>query len=202
MAAPAAVARTAPPLEAVPVPGRAAAQAEDADGGGRGRSVFRRGPRREAGDVYRALAPAVLGYLRAERAPDPDDVLGDVFVHVVKDLPRFRGDDAALRRWVFTIAHHRLVDARRRSQRRPALSDASVPDRSAGPESAGPVDPALLAALARLTPEQREVVVLRFVADLPTDAVAKLTRRSPGAVKALQHRALATLQGREAIEAL
>ncbi|HLF39947.1 MAG TPA: sigma-70 family RNA polymerase sigma factor [Acidimicrobiia bacterium] len=148
--------------------------------------------RRDAGDVYRALAPAVLGYLRAERAPDPDDLLGEVFLHVVKALPRFRGDDAALRRWVFTIAHHRIVDARRRSSRRPRTTDAPVPD-AAATEPAGAGDPDLIDALACLTAEQREVVVLRFVVDLPIEAVAKMTRRSPGAVKSLQHRALDAL---------
>ena len=48
-------------------------------------------------------------------------------------------------------------------------------------------------ALCELTAEQREVVALRFVADLSIEAVATLTGRSPGAVKALQHRALAAL---------
>jgi ubiquinone/menaquinone biosynthesis C-methylase UbiE len=47
--------------------------------------------------------------------------------------------------------------------------------------------------LARLTPEQRDVVALRFVADLPVEAVARITHRSVGAVKAMQHRALAQL---------
>jgi len=149
----------------------------------------------DAADVYRALAPAVLGYLRSQRAAEPEDLLGEVFLQVVRDLPRFRGGDDDLRRWVFTIAHHRLVDARRRSARRPALDDGPVPDlRSAPP--ADMVDPDLVLALCELTAEQREVVALRFVADLSIDAVATLTGRSPGAVKALQHRALAALAER------
>lgn len=152
----------------------------------------RSGAAPDAADVYRTLAPAVLGYLRSQRASDPEDLLGDVFVQVVRDLPRFRGDDDALRRWVFTIAHHRLVDARRRSGRRPALDDGPLPElRSAPP--ADLLDPDLVRALCELTAEQREVVALRFVADLSIDAVATLTGRSKGAVKALQHRALAAL---------
>jgi RNA polymerase sigma-70 factor (ECF subfamily) len=55
------------------------------------------------------------------------------------------------------------------------------------------MDPALVAALDTLTPDQREVVVLRFVADLSLEAVAALTDRAPGAVKSLQHRALRNL---------
>jgi RNA polymerase sigma factor (sigma-70 family) len=149
-------------------------------------------PAPDPADLYRQLAPVVLGYVRSQGAAEPEDLLGEIFLQVVRDIGRFQGDEAALRRWVFTIAHHRLIDARRRSQRRPAISDGPVPDQAAspGPE---PLDPDLLEALAALTAEQREVVALRFVADLPIDAVAAVTGRSTGAVKALQHRALEDL---------
>ena len=148
----------------------------------------------DAAEVYTALAPAVLGYLRSQGAPEPEDLLGEIFLQVVRDLPRFRGDDAACRRWVFTIAHHRVVDARRRSARRPRVTAVPFPDGVAAfpPE---PLDAELVRALAALTADQREVVALRFVADLPIDAVAALTGRSPGAVKSLQHRALEALAG-------
>ncbi len=145
-----------------------------------------------AAESYEKLAPAVLGYLRAQRAPDPEDILGEVFLQVARDLPRFKGDDDALRRWVFSIAHNRLLDARRREARRPRLVDRAVPE-VAAPPPPEPIDPDLVAALAELTPDQREVVVLRFVADLPLADVAKITSRRTGAVKALQHRALDSL---------
>ena len=147
----------------------------------------------DAGELYRRLAPAVLGYLRAQRADDPEDLLGEVFLQVARDVGRFSGDDDALRRWVFTIAHHRLIDDRRRRARRPQLSDAELPDVPVAGGEWEPADPALVGALDRLTAEQREVVLLRFVADLPLEAVARITGRKTGAVKALQHRALETL---------
>jgi RNA polymerase sigma-70 factor (ECF subfamily) len=143
--------------------------------------------------LYRALAPAVFGYMRAQRAPDPEDLTGEVFVQVVRDLHRFRGDDARLRSWVFTIAHHRVVDARRRAARRSVAVSLDDADGAASYD-AHPVDefmdPELVRALDHL---QRDVVVLRFVADLSLEQVARLVRRSTGAVKALQHRALARL---------
>jgi RNA polymerase sigma-70 factor (ECF subfamily) len=144
---------------------------------------------RTAADAYRMFAPAVLGYLRAQHVPEPEDVTGEVFLQVARDLQTFEGDDDALRRWVFTIAHHRMVDAHRRRSRRPAISGDEVPEQPAKPPPE-PMDPDLLAALDGLTEAQREVVVLRFVADLPIDAVARLTGRAEGAVKAMQHRAL------------
>lgn len=146
----------------------------------------------EAGEVYRQFAPAVLGYLRAQRAIEPEDLLGEVFLQIARDLHRFSGDDDALRRWVFTVAHHRLVDDRRRRARRPQLADTEIPEIPA-PEWPDQPDPELLAALDRLTADQREVVLLRFVGDLPLEVVATMTKRNVGAVKALQHRALEQL---------
>ena len=70
--------------------------------------------------IYGGYAPMVLGYLRANRAPEPDDTLSEVFLQVARDLERFEGDERAFRAWVFTIAHHRMVDARRHSARHPA----------------------------------------------------------------------------------
>ncbi len=146
----------------------------------------------DADRAYRDLAPAVLGYLRSQRACDPEDLLGEVFLQVTRDLARFRGDRDDLRRWVFTIARHRLVDDRRRRARRPQALDRELPDVPAVPPAEA-LDPDLVAALALLTDDQREVIALRFIADLPLDDVAKVTKRKVGAVKALQHRGLATL---------
>ena len=145
-----------------------------------------------AGDAYKALAPHVLAYLRAQRIGEPEDLLGEVFLQVARDIHRFSGDAAALRRWVFAIAHNRVLDARRRAARRPQVDDADVPEQPTGPPPE-PVDPALIDALSSLTPEQREVILLRFVADLSLEDVAKLTKRKVGAVKALQHRGLENL---------
>jgi RNA polymerase sigma factor (sigma-70 family) len=146
----------------------------------------------DAAGVYLAHAPAVRGYLRAHGVPDADDVLSEVFLQVARSLPRFSGDEDHLRAWVFTIARNRVIDAHRRRSVRPALADGAVPDRPA-PEATAPLDPELLAALERLTAEQREIVVLRFVADLSLEEVASLTGRTAGAVKSMQHRALAQL---------
>jgi RNA polymerase sigma factor (sigma-70 family) len=140
--------------------------------------------------VFRRIAGPVHNYLRAAGAIDSEDLLGDVFVDVLRGLPRFRGDDDALRRWVFTIAHHRLVDERRRRAKSRRLRP-QAPLRVAPADD--PLDPALLAALDALTPDQREVVVLRFVADLSIETVAAMTDRPEGAVKSLQHRALRNL---------
>ena len=117
-----------------------------------------------------------------------------MFLQVARDIGRFRGDGAALRRWIFTIAHHRLIDDRRRRARRPPPSTGGLLSEPVAPPHPDPVDPELLDALATLTPDQRQVVTLRFLGDLSLEDVAKITGRRVGAVKALQHRGLEQLE--------
>lgn len=149
--------------------------------------------RATAAELYRELAPAVLGYLRSQRAPDPEDVLGEVFLHVARDAHRASDDVEKRRRWVFTIAHHRLVDAWRRRAARPLVVDGPPPDLPVN-DQPRIADGELQDALDTLTPDQRAVVLLRFVADLSLRDVARILGRRVGAVKALQHRSLAELE--------
>ena len=154
--------------------------------------------------LYRDLAGQLLGYLRGQGAHEPEDLLGDVWVQLARNLDRFTGDESGFRSWVFTVAHHRIVDERRRRSRRPV---ASLEELGAIPESAHHSDAetdALVRVgaaevhdlLADLTPEQRDVLLLRLFADLTIAQIAALTGRRVGAVKALQRRALAALSDR------
>lgn len=142
--------------------------------------------------VYDALAPRVLGYFRSQRMTDPEGLTGDVFVSVARRLPQFEGDDDALARWVFTIAHNLRVDEVRRSSRRPAAVPGDGVEVAAPPVE-DPLDPVLVRALAGLTDDQRQVVVLRHVADLSVADVARITGRSEGSVKMLCARGLEAL---------
>jgi RNA polymerase sigma-70 factor, ECF subfamily len=142
-------------------------------------------------EAFREYAAPVHNYVKAAGIADSEDVLSDIFLDVMRGLKGFRGDRDALRRWIFTIAHHRVVDEYRRASRRQRLL-WSVPTQASVTHD-DPIDPALMSALDTLTPDQREVIVLRFVADLSLETVAALTKRAPGAVKSLQHRALHNL---------
>jgi len=157
--------------------------------------------------LYRELAPAVLGYLRGSGAAEPEDLLGDVFVAVVRGLPNCADDPAAIRRWVFTVAHHRLVDERRRLMTRsrdvvidlthePATDDCY--DELISRISASPA----VRALESLTSDQRSVVLLRDVADLSVADTAAVLGKKPGAVKTAHRRALAALASRVTGEAV
>jgi RNA polymerase sigma factor (sigma-70 family) len=144
-------------------------------------------------DVFAELGAAVHGYLRAAGADESEDVLSEVFVRVARGIGRFRGGDDDLRRWVFTIAHNCLIDEHRRRTRHRLFMRTLTTTENAAPAPNEPIDPTLQVALLGLTPDQREVVTLRFVADLAIEEVARITGRPIGAVKALQHRALRAL---------
>ncbi|MGH2954152.1 MAG: RNA polymerase sigma factor [Solirubrobacterales bacterium] len=150
-------------------------------------------------DLYEELAPVVLGYLRGRAVPDPEDLTGEVFLQVVRDLPRFEGGSRAFRAWTLTITRNRLFDERRREARRP---EQPHPD-PAGAEIAGDVSEDALARLslervtrmlAPLSPDQRDVILLRIVGDLSLDEVARVTGKRRGAVKQLQRRGLAAIR--------
>lgn len=151
--------------------------------------------------LYQELAPLVIGYLRAQRLPEAEDVAGEVMLEVVRGLGRFRGDAANLRSWVLSIAHHRLLDARRRAARRPVRAgrEGAVHEHTAAddPEAEALADLGfgqLEPLLEELTEEQRTVLLLRVVGDLSIAEVARITGRRNGAVKQLQRRATIKLR--------
>ena len=86
--------------------------------------------------LYDELAPALLGYLRARRADHPEDLLGEVMLQIVRDLPSFGGGFYDFRAWAFTIAHHRLLDERRAQRAEAGGGRAAPGDRAARPARA------------------------------------------------------------------
>jgi RNA polymerase sigma-70 factor (ECF subfamily) len=151
--------------------------------------------------LFDAYAAAVAAYLRGQGAEDPDSLANDVFLRAFTNLGTFDGDEFRFRSWLFTIAHHRLIDDRRRRSRRPQRADGEVAEAHLGAEPPADVDAlANLGGvevgrlLARLSADQREVLLLRVVGDLTIEQVAEAVGKRPGAVKALQRRGLAALR--------
>jgi RNA polymerase sigma-70 factor, ECF subfamily len=77
----------------------------------------------EAGflELWRALQPRLLRFVRVLGCADADDVASETWLQVVRDLHKFSGGPEDFRRWLFTIARHRAIDAARAKSRRPAL---------------------------------------------------------------------------------
>lgn len=152
-------------------------------------------------ELYQELAPVVLGYLRGQVAASPEDLTSEIFLQVVRDLERFSGDESSFRSWVFTIAHHRLIDDRRRAARRPATAtEAEELDRHLDPVEVEPdaienvTTEELRLLFEVLSPDQRNVLLLRIVGGLTIPEIAQIVGKRPGAVKALQRRGLVALR--------
>lgn len=150
--------------------------------------------------LYDDLASVVTGYLRLRGASDPDDVASETFLSVFRSLGAFEGTEEQFRSWVFTIAHRRLLDEQRYWSRRPTTTELDASHE--GPAVTGPEDEVigwlqserLRELLDELTPTQRDVVLLRVVADLTIEETAQVVGKRPGAVKQLQRRGLTRLK--------
>ena len=160
-------------------------------------------------ELYRELHPPLLRYLEAQRPGEGEDLASETWIGIAEALHRFEGDEAAFRRFAFTIARRRLVDARRRQARRrtdvvPSAWFAGLEAREESETEAlaGLSTRAALARLAELPSDQAEVVLLRVLGDLDAREVALITGKAPGTVRVLQHRALrrlASLLAREGV---
>jgi len=131
--------------------------------------------------LWRDANPALLRYLRVIAADTSDDVAAETWVLV-------------------TTARRRAIDAVRHGARRPQAPLDDLPP-SRHPVTPDPADLAMervstqsaIALLTRLPRLQAEVILLRVVAGLDTESVARLVERSPGAVRVAAHRGLRTL---------
>lgn len=145
-------------------------------------------------------APAVAAFLSARGSREPEDLTSEVFLAVFDRLGDFAGDAVAFRSFVFSIAYRRLVDELRMRSRRGETaqwSDESDPRRARSAEDEAEArvgDARARALLDELPPDQRDVMVLRIIADLTVEQVAEVLGKRAGAVKALQRRALENLR--------
>jgi RNA polymerase sigma-70 factor (ECF subfamily) len=137
-------------------------------------------------------------YARLGRAEDAEDLAIDTMTRSLTRLDLFQDQGVAFSSWVYRIAHNATVDHYRRHGK-----VTLVPlENAAPPESADPSELVverlsnedLRAALRDLTDEQQQVLILRFFQDLTAAQVAAIMRKSVGAVQALQHRALGSLE--------
>lgn len=150
--------------------------------------------------LWREYSGSVAGFARARGAREPDDLTSEVFLAVFEQLQSFSGSESEFRAFIFSIAYRRLVDElRQRSRRgesvswRPELDSRSSPSAEVA-ASERLQDASVLSILDSLPVDQRNVMVLRIVSDLTIEQISEVLGKKPGAVKALQRRALDSLR--------
>lgn len=155
---------------------------------------------REAfGELYRRHFDRVYRYIAFQLRDDSEaeDLSAEVFLRAYRAIGGYRSRGVPFSAWLFTIAHNCVIDYRRRL--RPSVPLESVcwsseePSPSEALEARATRDE-LLSALARLTEAQRQVLALKFGAELSNAEVGRIMGKSEGAVKALQHAGLAALR--------
>ena len=154
--------------------------------------------------LYVEHAPIVLQFLRARGASDAEDLLGEVFIDVVRSIATFSGNAEQFRSWVFRIAQNRFLDERRRHGRTPAHTGIEflhhhVEDGQPTTEALVLQEAAehrLLRLLGILPDDQRAAVYLRVVLEHQPAEIAVIMDRPVGSVKMLITRGLASLRER------
>lgn len=149
-----------------------------------------RGDREAFGELYRRHHPAIFRLARFRLAQGADDAVSETFLRAWKGLPRYRPTGAPFVAWLYGIARHVVADAGRAARR--VEPRAEVPDRAVDTDEAERI--ALAEAIAGLPKEQRQVIELKFLVGLSNADVGRALRRTPGAVNALQWRALRALK--------
>ena len=149
-------------------------------------------------ELWRRHHVPLVRFLRTLGGNDADDLASETWLHAAKALSRFSGDERAFRAWLFTIARRRLVDQHRSASRRPVVAPVAVPEGLTPDAAAEAVErdqtAIALALIGRLPRDQAEVVLLRSIAGLSVDEVAKVIGKRTGTVRVLAHRGLHRLR--------
>lgn len=139
-------------------------------------------------------------FARVGQRQQAEDLAGELFTRMVSHLPTFQPSGVPFRAWLFRIAYNLTMDHFRvtngvelASLERVTLIDQPDQNPVRQVEQQMTRD-ALLETLELLVPEQRQVIILRFLVGLPLQETAVVMERSLSAVKAMQHRGLKTMR--------
>ena len=152
------------------------------------------------GELYDEYAPLIYAYLyrRVQDTQLAEDLTGEVFVRMLQAIQARQSWHTSFRGWLYRVAHNLVVDHYRRQPPAPMLplDERLVADQD-DPESAVAERLShrrLRSAISRLTPDQQQVLALRFGEQLTAREVGEVMGKSVSAVEALQHRGLAALR--------
>jgi RNA polymerase sigma-70 factor (ECF subfamily) len=151
--------------------------------------------------IYERYAAAIYRYIyfRVGEAELAEDLQAEVFLRMLEGIHRYEERGWSISAWLYRIAHDRMVDTLRRRRTRKHVPLDTWGGSCDGPENAisAQLDyEEVNRTLNDLTTDQRQVIQLRFLADMSVQEVARTLGRTEGAVKALQHRGLQSLARR------
>ncbi|MDX6442079.1 MAG: hypothetical protein QOE43_1808 [Gaiellaceae bacterium] len=160
-----------------------------------------RGDRAALEELYLIHFDRIYSYLHMSvgNKHDAEDLTTQTFLKMLESIKRFRWQSAPFSAWLFRIAHNLAMDhfrARRRWQ-----PEEEVPEPVGSEEPSAELEAmqsigrqSMMELIDKLSPEQQQVLTLKFVFNFPNADVATILEKTEGAIKSLQHRALASLQ--------
>jgi RNA polymerase sigma-70 factor, ECF subfamily len=162
--------------------------------------LAQRGDSQAFAELYNAYVDNIYRYIfyRVNVTTIAEDLTADVFMHALEGLPSYQDRSAPLLAWLYRIAHARLVDYYRRTER--AGQHENIDEIELGFEE--DLDNSIMtthqidhiqAALRTLTADQQQVIILRFMEGYSLEKTAELMDKTTGAVKSMQLRALNAL---------
>ena len=163
-------------------------------------AAAQRGDEQAFRQVFRAVQPPLLRYLRGLLGEDAEDVASETWLQVCRDLANFHGDYDNFRAWTATIARHRALDHLRRVRRRPSvavpvetLAELASSADTAGEAADAVATGAAIELIASLPAPQAEAVLLRVVMGLDAATAGRIVGRRAGAVRVAAFRGLRRL---------
>jgi RNA polymerase sigma-70 factor (ECF subfamily) len=166
-------------------------------------SLIRRAQQRDAvalTQIYEENFDRIYRYIviKIGDRTEAEDMTQQVFLNVLKSISSYKWQGMPFTSWLYRIAHNQVVDyLRKKSSRATVPLDESMADTGGDPEQSAirRIQIEELSVVAKkLTPAQQEVISLRFAAELSIAEAAKVMGKSEGAIKALQHSAIAALR--------
>ncbi|MBN1977880.1 MAG: sigma-70 family RNA polymerase sigma factor [Anaerolineae bacterium] len=151
-------------------------------------------------EIYERCQPFIYRYVLYQLgdAATAEDLTSEVFIRMVEKIDRFTYRGRPLLAWLYTIARNLITDHRRRAGKiQPLTPDSQLTDEAVDIEGSvlGKLTlRRLTIAIAQLTKDQRQVILLRFIEGLDNATAAAVLGKSVNAIKALQHRALTSLR--------
>jgi RNA polymerase sigma-70 factor (ECF subfamily) len=147
-----------------------------------------RGDEAAAAALFDTYYPRVYRYalVKLRRPMDAEDVAAETFAKVLKELKRFKWKAGGFEAWLFRIASNAVVASDEMSPEQLTLQKETAIE--------------LNELIQTLSPDQREIIALRFAGGLDSEEIARVMGRKPNAVRQLQFRALSTLRERGAGE--
>jgi RNA polymerase sigma-70 factor, ECF subfamily len=160
-----------------------------------------RGDRSALEELYLLHFDRIYGYLQLSvgNRHDAEDLTNQTFIKMLESIDRFVWRHAPFSAWLFRIAHNLAMDHFRAGRRWQPEEEPREPPNAFEPSAEDEAlhtigRESMLGMIEGLSDDQRQVLTLKFVFDFSNAEVATILGKTEGAIKSLQHRALASLQ--------